>query len=451
MIKLYNSLSRKVEEFKPIDPTRVTMYACGPTVYGRAHIGNARPAVVFDTLSRVLRHEYGEHNVLYTTNLTDIDDKIIKGASEAGVDIARFTDKHINDYFNDMGALGAASADQRLRATSYVSDMISMISSLLAKGHAYIVDGEVFFHVPSNPYPGIANHGDDSLQSGEHRVEADSKKKDPRDFVLWKPSKPNEPSWDSPWSKGRPGWHIECSAMIESSIGTTIDIHAGGQDLRFPHHEAEMAQSQCAHDGAPLANYWVHNGMITIDGQKMSKSLNNVVTVDDLLKRYPGESVRYLLMLTHYRSPLNYTKSALNNAHRALNSLYDVLYEYVNVEPKKVDIPDSMMDKLKQDLNTPGALSVLHLISRQLRERDDKALYKGQLLAAGRLMGLLDYDPVSWMTTGVDKEKIEALIAERDTARTNRDWKEADRIRDQLAQMGITLADGVHGTSWRKT
>ena len=451
MIQLHNSLTRQLEEFQPGDPQRVTVYACGPTVYGTAHIGNARPAVVFDTLVRVLRHDYGSANVHYVSNLTDIDDKIIAAARDAGVDHRDLTRHFAEKYVDDMAMLGNRGVDNRPFATNYVDAMIHMIERLLERSFAYVSAGEVLFHVPSNPHPGIANHIQGDLQSGEHRVAAATNKRDPRDFVLWKPAKEGEPWWSSPWGRGRPGWHIECSAMIEHTLGDTIDIHAGGQDLRFPHHEAEMAQSQCAHNGAPLARYWLHNGMLTVDGEKMSKSLGNIVTVDDLLQRYPGESVRYLLLLTHYRSPLDYTKAGLARAHRSLTSLYDALWEYRDVPKQAVEPYDKLMDKLRKDLNTPGAIADLHALAGFLRNREDKSYYKGLLVASGQAMGLLNSDVEQWMTIGVDKQAVEALVAARNVARAARNWAEADRIRDQLAHMGITVADGVAGTAWRKT
>lgn len=452
MIKLYNSLTRQLEEFRPQDPERVTMYACGPTVYGAAHIGNARPAIVFDTLARLLQYDFGFHRVRYVSNFTDIDDKIIAAAAEANTTIEALTSHFSEKYIRDMSMLGNSRAVERPYATYHIPDMVKMIERLISKGHAYEIDGEVFFDVPSNPYPGMANHAEGGLQSGEHRVGVDSKKRDPRDFVLWKPAKEGEPLWHSPWSEGRPGWHIECSAMIESNLGTTIDIHAGGQDLRFPHHEAEMAQSSCSHDGAPLARYWVHNGMLTVDGEKMSKSLGNVVLVDDLLLRYPGESIRYFMLLTHYRSPIDYTKSGLARAHRSLTSLYSTLWEYNDVVPEaNVHASERFMEKLRSDLNTPGAIGDLHAMAGFLRNRDDKPFYKAQLIKSGQAMGLFQTSIEDWMTIGVDKLAVNALIAERDVARAARDFAEADRIRDQLAHMGITVADGAHGTSWRKT
>lgn len=451
-MKLYNSLTRELEVFTPQDPERVTMYACGPTVYGAAHIGNARPAVVFDTLARLLQYDYGYHRVHYVSNFTDIDDKIIAAAAEANTTISALTDHFATKYLDDMRHLNIGGGVERPRATDFVTNMIGMIERLITKGHAYVIDGEVLFHVPSNPYPGIANHAEGALQSGEHRIVQDDKKRDPRDFVLWKPAKDGEPYWPSPWSNGRPGWHIECSAMIQDTLGTTIDIHAGGQDLRFPHHEAEMAQSACAHDGAPLARFWLHNGMLTVDGEKMSKSLNNIVLVDDLLQRYPGESVRYFMLLTHYRSPLNYTKSGLSRAHRSLTALYDALWEYKDVVPQAHVLPNErLMDKLRSDLNTAGAIGDLHALAGYLRHREDKSYYKALLIASGRAMGLLQCNVEEWMTIGVDKQAVEALLEQRETARLARNYVEADRIRDQLAHMGITVADGVGGTSWRKT
>jgi cysteinyl-tRNA synthetase len=452
MIKFYNSMSREVEEFIPRDPAKIQIYVCGPTVYDTPHIGNARPGVVFDVMRRVLIQQYGDSSIQYVSNLTDVDDKIIDAARSRNIDIHTLTARTIDEYRNAMSNLGVMLPDIQPKATSYVHDMKDMILRLINKGHAYVVDREVFFHVPSNPHRGIAHHADDALQPGGHRVEQNPKKRDPRDFILWKSAGDNMPAWYSPWGDGRPGWHIECSAMIEKTMGTTIDIHAGGQDLRFPHHEAEMAQSQCAHDGAPLANYWLHNGMLTVDGQKMSKSLGNVITVDDLLRYYPGESIRYLMLLTHYRSPMNYTRAGLAKAHRGLSSLYSTLYEYQDVEAvRTAEISDRFLSKLAHDLNTPGAIADLHTMAGYLRNRDDKPYYKALLLNSARVLGILKLDSTAWMTLGIDKRVVEVLITQRDQARTQRDWAEADRIRDQLNHMGVTLADGQGGTSWRKT
>lgn len=449
MIKLYNSASRKVEPFTPINPNRVTMYVCGPTVYSAPHIGNARPAVVFDILYRHLMLRY-EGRVNYARNITDVDDKIIASAIERGITTDEVAQEACSAYIKDLSTLNVLNPTVSPLATKHIPDMVQMIKELIDKGHAYVVDGEVFFHVPSNPHPGLANHAEDGLRSGD-RVAVDSRKKDPRDFVLWKPAKPGEPFWKSPWSAGRPGWHIECSAMIRRNLGQTIDIHGGGQDLRFPHHEAECAQSHCAND-APLANFWLHNGLLTVDGQKMSKSTGNVVLLSDPLSRFSGESIRFYMMQTHYRSPMDWTKGGLAKAHRALHSFYEVLYQFDNVEWSDRELPsDFFLEKLDQDLNTPGAIANLHLIADNLQNQENKSYWKSKLIMSGRQLGLFYTTPRDWMTLGVDTDTVDVLIRERDSARLARNFVRADEIRDQLALMGITLADGAHGTQWRKT
>lgn len=449
MIRFYNSQSRQQEEFKPQQADNVRMYVCGPTVYGAAHIGNARPALVFDQVFRLLRETYGADNVTYARNITDVDDKIIAAANQQGVDIAQITEPAIEAYHADLEALSCLPPTYEPRATENIQGMRTLIRRLINGDHAYTSGGEVFFSVPSNPWPGLANHS--HLDSGS-RVEIDPKKRDPRDFVLWKPAKPGEPWWNSPWGQGRPGWHIECSAMIAATFQEqTIDIHGGGADLRFPHHEAECAQSQCAL-GKPLANYWMHNGLLTVEGEKMSKSRGNVILLNELFEKYPAESVRYYFLKSHYRSPMDFSWDGLDQAHRALSGLYDVLYNYDDLNwAEDTNIPEEFIDKLNQDLNTPSAITVLHQIANKLSDSPEKAQIKAKLLKAGKLLGLFNHTPHQWRTLGVDKEAVEALIAARRAARQARDYQEADRIRQQLTLMGITLADGVHGTEWRRT
>lgn len=455
MIKFYNSQSRKIEEFVPQDRRNVTMYVCGPTVYGPAHIGNARPAIVFDQVFRLLREVYGDGELLrdvpivtYARNITDIDDKIIAAANERGVPISRITDTATAAYHADLQALNCLEPTLEPRATDYVETMMGLIENLIDGGHAYCVDGEVFFHVPSNPYPGLANHT--ALESGL-RVEVDSRKRDPRDFVLWKPAKPGEPNWDSPWGKGRPGWHIECSAMIHQLLDVTIDIHGGGQDLRFPHHEAECAQSACAHGGRPLARNWLHNGLLTVEGEKMSKSRGNVILLNELFDRFPAETVRYYFLRSHYRSPMDFTWEGLEQANRALDGLYETLYRHDELNWAEETSPaEDVMEALCQDLNTPLALSRLHKLAEKLERGEDKAQAKGELLSSGKLLGLFNHTPHQWRTFGVDKEAVERLISARQEARLQKDYAGADAIRQQLLDMGITLADGVHGTEWRR-
>ena len=457
MITFYNSQSRQLEPFVPEDPQEIRMYVCGPTVYGPAHIGNARPAIVFDMVFRLLRHVYGEGTtpdgmvdaVTYARNITDIDDKIIAAATERGVDISRITDTATLAYHQDLSALNCLEPSLEPRATDYVTTMVALIDELIDLGHAYEVDGEVFFHVPSNPYPGLANHA--ALDSGS-RVEVDPRKRDPRDFVLWKPAKPGEPSWISPWGLGRPGWHIECSTMIHQLLGDTIDIHGGGQDLRFPHHEAECAQSACVHEGRPLARYWLHNGLLTVGGEKMSKSRGNVILLNELFEKYPAQSVRYYFLQSHYRGPMNFTMESLDQAHRALDGIYDVLFKYDEQNyPEDINMPEEFLAALCQDLNTSRALAILHTLVRELEEAEDKAPAKARVLKAGQLLGLFHQTPYQWRTFGVDKVLVEGLIEKRQEARRSRDYARADEIRQQLLDMGITLADGVHGTEWRRS
>ena len=448
MIKLHNSQSRKLELFAPIDPQWITMYVCGPTVYGPAHIGNARPAIVFDVLFRLLRETYGKPSVTYARNITDIDDKIINIANERGVPISMVTDTATVAYHQDLEALNCLPPTLEPKATEYIQAMRTLIKRLIASENAYVVDGEVFFHVPSNPHPGLANHTDNI--AGD-RVAVDPKKRDPRDFVLWKPAKEGEPWWNSPWGQGRPGWHIECSAMIAANFQErTIDIHGGGQDLRFPHHEAECAQTHCS-TGLPLANYWLHNGLLTVEGEKMSKSRGNVILLQELLDRYPGESVRYLFLQSQYRGPMDFTMEKLEAAHRALSSLYDCLFEHDDLNyPEEIRLPEDFLSALQNDLNTPQALTALHRLSGDLRHGIERPKTKAQLIKSAQMLGLLMSTPHQWRTFGVDKDAIEALIVERQNARRNREYERADLIRQQLVEMGITLADGVHGTEWRK-
>ena len=457
MITFYNSQSREVEPFTPGDVTDIRMYVCGPTVYGPAHIGNARPAIVFDQVFRLLREVYGDGEVspdmpivTYVRNITDIDDKIIAAANERGVPISQITDTATAAYHYDLGQLNCLEPSMEPRATDYVETMLALIGDMLADGYAYEVEGEVFFHVSRNPYPGLANHT--HLESGS-RVEVDSKKRDPRDFVLWKPAKEGEPSWDSPWGKGRPGWHIECSAMIHQLMGDTIDIHGGGADLRFPHHDAECAQSACAHGGRPLARYWMHNGLLTVEGEKMSKSRGNVILLNELFDRYPAESVRYYFLRTHYRSPMNFSWDGLDQAHRALSNLYDTLYRWDDLNwAEDTNLPAETLVSLCADLNTPAAITSIHALAKVLDEGlQERAMAKARLLKAGKMLGLFNHTPHQWRTFGVDKSKVEALITARQEARLNKQYAEADRIRQQLLDMGITLADGVHGTEWRRT
>jgi cysteinyl-tRNA synthetase len=434
MIRLHDTLSREKREFVPADPTRITMYVCGPTVYGRAHIGNARPAVVFDTLARLVRHEFGRDSLVYARNVTDIDDKIIAAAEAEGVEPAVITERYERHYLEDMRALGVRDPDIAPHATSEIGPMIAMIGRLVELGNAYEAEGHVLFSVPSDSDYGVLSRRDREAMIAGARVEVAPYKRDPSDFVLWKPSSDQVIGWGSPWGRGRPGWHIECSAMIKEHLGKTIDIHGGGLDLIFPHHENEIAQSRCAHGGAPLARYWVHNGFVDMGAEKMSKSLGNIVTPAELLAAgHRGETLRMALLSAHYRQPLPWTESLIVQAKAILDGLYR----------KAADAPASqadggVLDALRDDLNTPLALSRL------------SALDGGALKASAELLGLLQTSAADWFQGDSDAAAIEARIAERADAKKKRDFATADRIRAELKDSGIILEDGPGGTTWRR-
>ncbi|MEA3049111.1 MAG: cysteinyl-tRNA synthetase [Sphingomonadales bacterium] len=434
-IRLHDTLAREKRAFAPADPERVTMYVCGPTVYSRAHIGNARPAVVFDLLSRLLRHVYGEGNVVYARNVTDVDDKIIDAARAEGVEPAAVTRRFEDFYLADMGALGVRPPDIAPRATATVDEMVAMIARLVETGHAYEADGHVLFNVPSDPDYGALGRRDREAMIAGARVEVASYKKDPADFVLWKPSPEGVIGWDSPWGRGRPGWHIECSAMIERHLGETIDIHGGGLDLIFPHHENEIAQSRCAHSGAPLARYWVHNGFLSMaGGEKMSKSLGNIVTVGELLDEgHKGETIRLALLSAHYRQPLEWSAQLVVQSKATLDRLYRSAGDAEAGEPDA-----RVLDALADDLNTPLALSRLSAIA-------DPEVLK----ASAALLGLLESRAAGWFQ-GEGDAAVDARIAARAEAKQRRDFAEADRIRAELSAEGIVLEDGPQGTTWRR-
>jgi cysteinyl-tRNA synthetase len=411
------------------------MYVCGPTVYGRAHIGNARPAVVFDTLARLIRHEFGEKSLVYARNVTDVDDKIIASAEAEGVDPSVITERYERFYLEDMGALGVSPPDVAPHATQEIAPMIAMIERLIGSGHAYEAEGHVLFSVPSDPDYGVLSKRDREQMIAGARVEVAPYKRDPADFVLWKPSGEGVIGWDSPWGRGRPGWHIECSAMIRAHLGETIDIHGGGLDLIFPHHENEIAQSRCAHGGAPLARLWVHNGFVDMGAEKMSKSLGNIITPAELLEQgHKGETLRLALLSAHYRQPLPWTEALVAQSKATLDGLYRKVGD---VEPGAVD--PGVLEALKDDLNTPLALSRLSSI-------DDAESLK----ASARLLGLLEGSASDWFQGDADAGAIEARIAERAAAKKARDFATADRIRDELKADGIILEDGPGGTTWRR-
>jgi cysteinyl-tRNA synthetase len=452
MIRLHDTMARQKREFVPQDPKRITMYVCGPTVYGRAHIGNARPAVVFDTLARLIRHQYGEDSLVYARNVTDVDDKIIAAAEAEGVEPAVITERYERLYLEDMRALGVRDPDIAPHATHEIGPMIALIEQLVSTGNAYTAEGHVLFSVPSDPDYGILSKRDREQMIAGARVEVAPYKRDPADFVLWKPSDPDVIGWDSPWGRGRPGWHIECSAMIEAHLGTTIDIHGGGLDLIFPHHENEIAQSRCAH-GAALARYWVHNGFVDMGAEKMSKSLGNIITPEELLKTHRGETLRLALLSAHYRQPLPWTAALIAQAKSTLDGLYRKAAD----EAGTVD--EGVLDALADDLNTPLALTRLIALN-------DPATIK----ASGALLGLLSQTREDWLKkrsphvtvalTGLSlavnqgviraENDIDQKIAERTAAKKNRDFAAADRIRDELKAEGIILEDGPNGTTWRR-
>ena len=444
---LHNNLAREKQLFTPQDPARVSVYVCGPTVYGPCHIGNFRPAVVFDVMVRVLRALYP--NVVYARNITDVDDKINAKAAEEGVDISVITDRYHAKYLADMDVLGVLPPDIEPFATKHIEDMQAMIAGLIEQGHAYEAEGHVLFDVTKDgDYGSLSGRSRDDMIAGA-RVEVAPYKKDPGDFVLWKPSADDQPGWDSVWGRGRPGWHIECSAMIEKHLGTTIDIHGGGADLQFPHHENEAAQSRCAH-GAPLARFWVHNGMLNISGEKMSKSLGNIKTMDELLEDAPAEAIRLALLQGHYRQRLDFSDDLLAQSVKNLDRLYGALRDAADIEAADMPVPDAFMGALCDDLNTPKALAELFALGKSV----DTPEGKGALLAAAKCLGLLQQNPQDWFAAKtanleVDEAAVEALIADRATARANMDYAAADAARYKLTAMGVAIEDTPDGTIWK--
>ena len=444
---LHNSLSRHKERFEPVDPANVRMYVCGPTVYDLAHLGNARPVVVYDVLARLLRRLY-PGAVTYVRNITDVDDKINARAQESGEPIAAITARTTVDFHTDMAALGALPPDEEPRATAHIAEMIMIIERLIASGHAYAAEGHVLFAVGSDAgYGQLSGRSQDELLAGA-RVEIAPYKRDAGDFVLWKPSGDDLPGWDSPWGRGRPGWHIECSAMSWKYLGETFDIHGGGSDLIFPHHENEMSQSLCAFPGSQFARYWTHNGMLQVNGEKMSKSLGNFFTVRDVLAKAPGEAIRLLLLRTHYRSLLDFSDHGLAEAKKELDRFYRALEQ----SPDAVagDLPDAVLEALCDDVNTPLALSAMHALADAAMAGDRSAA--SGLLAAGALLGLLQQTPDVWFRGGGDDSaEIDGLIAERLAARASKNFARADEIRAELTARGIAVEDGPKGSIWRRS
>ncbi len=454
-VVLYNTAGREKQPFEPIDKGNVRLYVCGPTVYDFAHIGNARPVVVFDVLYRLLRREYGETHVTYVRNITDIDDKIIAAAEASGEAIETITSRTTQAFHRDMAALDALPPDAEPRATEHVPQMIALIQSLISSGHAYVGEDHVLFHVPSAPRYGALSGRNRKEQIAGARVDVAPYKKDPADFVLWKPSAGELPGWDSPWGRGRPGWHVECSAMSEAHLGLPFDIHGGGLDLVFPHHENEVAQSTCAHADGRFVNYWMHNGFVTVDGEKMAKSVGNILLVRDLLKEFPGEAVRLNMLGTHYRQPLDWTEQGVRQAKRTLDRWYKVTEDVTTAE---ADMPPEFVAALEDDLNTPQAITEMHKLAHEatLLGAASAGEKKRRLKAAGGLLGILSRPTREWFAwqpegTGIEAEEIETLLERRAEARARRDYAQADRIREELAAKGIALEDDPDGrTLWRR-
>jgi cysteinyl-tRNA synthetase len=450
-LRLYDTLTRDKRPFVPLDPARVRMYVCGPTVYDFAHIGNARPVIVFDVLFRLLRHAFGPDHVAYVRNITDVDDKINARAAERGIAIRELTEETYRNFKEDVAALGCLPPTVEPRATEHIAEMRTLIERLVASGNAYVAEEHVLFSVPSMPdYGRLARRSLDEMMAGA-RVDVAPYKRDPMDFVLWKPSKPGEPAWDSPSGikmPGRPGWHIECSAMSWKHLGETFDIHGGGIDLVFPHHENEIAQSRCAFHAPVMANYWMHNGFLQVEGEKMSKSLGNFFTIREVLAEWPGEAIRLAMLQTHYRQPINWTSTGLAEAKRTLDHWYQLAGD---AQPGMLcaDVVDALAD----DLNTPKALAAFHELRSEAAKGSAGAA--ACLKASAQVLGLLQHSAADWAAwrpadVAIDDAHVERLIGERNAARKAKDFKEADRIRDQLAGMGVELEDKKGGiTTWR--
>ena len=450
-IKLYNTLARKKQNFIPINSNRVTMYICGPTVYSYPHIGNARGPVIFDILAGLLKREY---ELIYVRNITDLDDKIYEAAKSEQSDVSEITERYTKIYHQDISALGVKDPDIEPRATDHIKEMIEMIEGLLAKGYAYENEGHVLFSVDSySDYGSLSNRQHEDQIAGS-RVAIAAYKKNPRDFVLWKPSTPDLPGWESPWGVGRPGWHLECSTMAKKYLGETLDIHGGGSDLIFPHHENECAQSICSHKGKPFANFWVHHGMIDFNNTKMSKSEGNLLLIKDLLEDIPGEVVRMALISTHYRKPINWSNDLIKDSKKKLDRLYGAIRKidiFHNTEPS-----NEVLLALADDLNTPKALSALFNIVKLINNSEDpveRDKYASTLMASASLLGLMTMSADEWFKTtpnGVlTREEIEHLITQRERARKSKNFSESDRIRDDLLQKGVVIEDGPDGTEWR--
>ena len=464
-LTIYDTLHREKRVFEPRDPERVTLYVCGPTVYDYAHIGNARPPVVFDVLVRLLRRTYGSDKVVYARNVTDVDDKINARAAREGTPIGEVTARYEAAYLEDMGRLNVSPPDIAPHVTDHIEAIVAQIAAIIDNGCAYAAEGHVLFDVSSyETYGRLSGRNLDDMIAGA-RVEVAPYKKNPHDFVLWKPSKEGEPSWPSPWAEGRPGWHIECSAMIEKTLGLPIDIHGGGIDLVFPHHENEIALGVCAHGHAndpaahaEYARYWMHNGFLTVDAEKMSKSIGNVLLLHDLVQTIPGEVVRWALLSAHYRQPLDWNPTLLEQSRKALDRLYGALHRSAAVQPSTDQPPTEFLKAIEDDLNTPGAMATLFALSSEIERgmtAGDHGLVaraRGELIAAAALLGVLQSDPAAWLEGEVSDDlrgEVEALLEERAAARAAKDWPEADRIRDRLNALNVVVMDGPLGATWR--
>ncbi|MBR6356048.1 MAG: cysteine--tRNA ligase [Alphaproteobacteria bacterium] len=455
-IYLHDTLKQRKVPFEPINADNVRMYVCGPTVYDKAHLGNAKTPVVYDVLYRLLCHVYGKEHVTYVSNITDVDDKILNKHKETGKPIREITEQTYNWYIEDMAKLNVLAPNYRPRATEYIDDMIVLVEKLLENGHAYEADKQVLFDVDSMPaYGRLSGRSMKEMLAGA-RIEVADYKKNPADFILWKPSEADQPGWNSPWGYGRPGWHLECSAMSSKLLGNDFDIHGGGSDLIFPHHENELAQSCGAFPGTHFAHYWVHTGMLMINGVKMSKSLGNFYTVEEVLAKAPAEALRLLFLTTHYHQPFNFTFEGLQNAKAILDKFYNALLKNADVPTLEVAPSDKVVEALADDLNTPLALSYLHETVNNLNKAEtaeERSALKSELLANAYLLGLLYNNPEAWFKgddTADESAEIEALIQKRADAKKNKDWATADAIRNELKERGIVLEDSPTGTTWKK-
>lgn len=455
-IYIHDTLKQRKIPFTPIDENNVRMYVCGPTVYDKAHLGNAKTPVVYDVLYRLLCHVYGKDHVTYVSNITDVDDKILNKHKETGKPIREITEQTYQWYLEDMEKLNVLAPNYRPRATEYIADMIELVKKLLENGHAYEAQKQVLFDVDSMPsYGSLSGRSMKEMLAGA-RIEVADYKKNPADFILWKPSDADQPGWDSPWGFGRPGWHLECSAMSSKLLGNDFDIHGGGNDLIFPHHENELAQSCGAFPGTHFAHHWVHTGMLMINGVKMSKSLGNFYTVDEILAQHPAEALRLLFLTTHYHQPFNFTFEGLQQAKSILDKFYNALLKNADVPTVKTEPSEKLVAALADDLNTPLALSYLHETVNALNKAEnaeERSRLKSQLLADAYMLGLLYNDPETWFKgndANDDAAEIEALIEKRAEAKKNKDWATADAIRNELKERGIVLEDSPSGTTWKK-